>query len=1370
MISTPTWITSASAKQYHLGNKDNYYQREGDLGTWQGKGTKILGLDGKSIDPEIFKNLLEGKDPAGLNQIVNVKTNENGERVRAALDLTFSAPKSVSVLYEAALVNGDIELANSIKEAHEAAVSIILEEIENKYAAARVTENGETKLEHTGNLVIAKFTHEIARPVKEGEEGEKLIVDPSLHTHTLILNMTQINGEWKAIESKEIFQNYIKMGQLYRNELASKLKELGFEIEVTDANKGFFEIKGIDKEILEEFSKRSEQIDELVEELKKQYPNKSENELRQMAAWKSREWKGEINRKSLLEANKERFEKVGLTQNKIKELQNNQTKALNKEEIAKQAISNAMEAITSEQSIFKEEDILEKAAKFSLKDGVSFKELKENFKNFLQEKNIISLTKNYFTTKEIIQAEKEIVEALKNKNFVENIFSKKEALKKLNEYSQLKKEAIGFELTKGQKEAAALILSSKDLVIGIQGDAGTGKTTMLKAVNELNQNKVKIIGLSYTGKAASEIEKATASQKALENAGIKSQTIASFLNQIDKFSKEDLKEFKNTKLVVDEASMLGTKDMKKLIDFAKQAKAQIVLIGDVKQFKAIQAGDPFSLLQENGMKTAKMSEVLRQKNATLKKAVNYLNKFDAKKAFEILNDKIIETNNPISNITEEFLNKNDLKNTDNLISLKDLDDKLIITNTNKLKNELNETIRKELKEKNLIDKKDFTFKVRENARITPSQAFLSENYEVGQKIFIQKEIKELGLKAGEEFEILKKDDEKNAIFIKKEGEIKEINLKSYGLNLQVYNELEKNFSIGEKIVFKKNDKKLQVNNGETGIIKQIDENGNILIDKDGKEIKFNIKEYNYLNHGYALTTYKSQGQTSKNVIAYLDAKAQNFNSFYVTVTRAQEDLKVFTNDKELLKNMVQLEQEKFNALNAFEKLKNQDKFLNTKIYYQLKNIEKQYNVKLNKSLFKNEEKALNFIKQFEDKPTEKQLKLAKSLANKFNIELTILNSKKELNSFIQEYIDKPTENQINLAENLAKQLHIKLDKNILNSKKELSSFISNTLNTLNLKFENETEFREALNNFFEKVKEKGIDDFAKHFAKDVDEALIEKEYFKLLNSAVEFKDIDALNKLLEKNSFFENELIRDKVNFYAKTLDINKNEILDKVFEKQAILNSLDEKEIENFKNLEDFEKEFILENLIEKQHEFLSKQEALELEKLDAKVELIAEKLEEKGIDLEKILNFQAEAQAKLFNDFLETAEKREIDFLIENNNLDTAFKKIENSNYLDDFEKDLYQEKIFEKFEDQEVLDEIAKKVEEKMEFEEKMYQLDEEEKLFENLEEKINEIENKKEEINEEKIAEIEEKLEKIEENEKETEIEKEEIKEQEIENER
>ena len=82
MISTPTWITSTSAEQYHLGNKDNYYQKEGDLGTWQGKGAEILGLDGKPINAEIFKNLLEGKDTTGTNQLINTKTE--GKRIRAA--------------------------------------------------------------------------------------------------------------------------------------------------------------------------------------------------------------------------------------------------------------------------------------------------------------------------------------------------------------------------------------------------------------------------------------------------------------------------------------------------------------------------------------------------------------------------------------------------------------------------------------------------------------------------------------------------------------------------------------------------------------------------------------------------------------------------------------------------------------------------------------------------------------------------------------------------------------------------------------------------------------------------------------------------------------------------------------------------------------------------------------------------------------------------------------------------------------------------------------------------------------------------------------------------------------------------------------
>ncbi len=506
MISHPVWINSKTATDYFFESKDNYYQKSGEIGCWQGKGAKLLGLEG-SIDINDFTNILAGKDKEG-NQLVEVK-EKDGNRKRAGLDLTFSAPKSVSILYEA-LKKFDEDKAKQIQKAHEDAVEKILEKIEENYAYTRIGKD--FKKEMTKNLIIAKFTHDIARPVKKDEE---YIVDPALHTHAVIMNMTKSNdGKFRTIESLEIFKNYMAMGQLYRNELAANLKELGIDIKVTDPDKGFFEIVGIDDNLINEFSNRSEQINEteILKELKEKYPNKSLSELKQMAAYKTREYKGEIDREKVREKNIQRMQNIGYDKDfftslfKTSILQNE-----NKENLAIKAVKNAIKALTEQESIFTKEKVLDKAAKLTLNNAIRLEELEKAFDKTQKENSPlkpIKIDNRLYSTKEILESEKYILNALKGgKNKIFQPISLKEAKEKVEKYSKNLEKEIGVGLTNGQKRAAKLILSSTDQIIGIQGDAGTGKTTMLKAVNYLKNKDTKIIGLSFTGKAASEIEK-----------------------------------------------------------------------------------------------------------------------------------------------------------------------------------------------------------------------------------------------------------------------------------------------------------------------------------------------------------------------------------------------------------------------------------------------------------------------------------------------------------------------------------------------------------------------------------------------------------------------------------------------------------------------------------------------------------------------------------------------------------------------------------------------------------------------------------------------------------------------------------------------
>ena len=134
MISAPTWVSGNGVMEYQTEQKDNYYQKEGNLGTWQGRGAEALGFkQGEAITKEDLKNILFGRDKEGKQILENIRLNENGDRLRAGLDLTFNAPKSVSIAIETAQGYGDTKTAKALLETHQNAVTKVLERIEDKY-------------------------------------------------------------------------------------------------------------------------------------------------------------------------------------------------------------------------------------------------------------------------------------------------------------------------------------------------------------------------------------------------------------------------------------------------------------------------------------------------------------------------------------------------------------------------------------------------------------------------------------------------------------------------------------------------------------------------------------------------------------------------------------------------------------------------------------------------------------------------------------------------------------------------------------------------------------------------------------------------------------------------------------------------------------------------------------------------------------------------------------------------------------------------------------------------------------------------------------------------------------------------------------
>ena len=202
---------------------------------WYGKGAQKLKLSGEVNNQEVFENICAGLSPDGNEKLS--KRFLNPKSRRAACDFTFSAPKSISLI---ALVAEDKEII----KAHQLAVEQTLDLIEEQYASTRATIGGRRQIFNTGNLVVAEFDHIESREL-----------DPHLHTHALIMNMTQLHsGEWYSNFNDLIFKSKKLLGMYYQSRLAEKVQKLGYSIEHNDH--GQFEIKGFKQQDKEEFSKR----------------------------------------------------------------------------------------------------------------------------------------------------------------------------------------------------------------------------------------------------------------------------------------------------------------------------------------------------------------------------------------------------------------------------------------------------------------------------------------------------------------------------------------------------------------------------------------------------------------------------------------------------------------------------------------------------------------------------------------------------------------------------------------------------------------------------------------------------------------------------------------------------------------------------------------------------------------------------------------------------------------------------------------------------------------------------------------------------------------------------------------------------------
>ncbi len=876
MLSMSKPLAYGQAENYL--QKENYYQKNSEKGYFFGNESILekLGITkGEEVTTTKYLHLLQGVNP--INGEALLKNSEDPKR-RVGIDLTTSAPKSVSIIEEYLRATGKIEEADKIREAHQKANTLAMQEMEQFCKTRIYDEQGLRVATNEVEIVRAEFMHDTSRENKINGN-----MDMQLHTHNMLFNLVLHKSKFYSLSNEELYKNKMFLGQVYRNELAKNMQELGYQVEITDYEKGFFEIKGIDREQVLTFSGRSADIKSKLEEYKSKYPNMNEEALENLIAQTEKIAKREnVDREVILEENKARMEEIGINEKFINDLKG-KNKTLKKDfEKLKEHIINASKFLEENNSAFTKFELFKEALKYGLDKNYSIKDYEECLENHITDKELIKFTNGYYSTPRVYEAEQEVVNAINDKNYS---ISEKFGITKeqINSYIENSK-FISF--TDGQREMFENILTSNHQFTIVQGSAGTGKTFSMEALEDfLKGTNVEIVGMSFTGKATENLQ---------NDSNIFSNTIAKFI--INENKRTD-NEQKQRLIIIDEAGMSGSLDLYELQKIAKKNNDKIIFVGDKKQLQAVSQGKLFSETQKKSENIVFLEETKRFKTEFAKELVSEITKKNIQNVFKLLiqNDRLVEASKEeqIKSIVKEYT-KSKNKNKVGLLVSKNEDRK-----------NLNKAIREALK----LEKKSINFKLRETVNFRGIEKKFNISYEKGMYITIGKQTN--GFRIGETLKVIGKDESNKKILLvaNSKGTVKKLDLYNNSENFSIFKDVEKGLAKGEIIKFNKNieRKDLKVKNGERGTIKSIKANGEVKL-TNGK--KFNLNEMNFVDYGYVFSTHEAQGQTFNKAFAMVDTQMANIESAYSNFTRMKYDFKVFTTDKEDLEKKIGLHQQK----------------------------------------------------------------------------------------------------------------------------------------------------------------------------------------------------------------------------------------------------------------------------------------------------------------------------------------------------------------------------------------------------------------------------------------------------------------------------
>jgi conjugative relaxase-like TrwC/TraI family protein len=843
-LITTHWTQSAAAAKAYYRQSDYYATCPGE---WLGEGANSLGLTGPAR-AEDFDLLADNINPLTGESLTTY--TRDGRRV--GLDMTFNATKSVSIARE--LAGTDWKGDPHVEEAHREAVAYTVGVIEDEMQA-RVRADGRMENRTTGNIVAYRVTHRDTRI-----NADDQMPDPNLHDHVFFFNATwdEAEGKWKAAELGQIKHDLPFYEAAYHNRLAANLKELGYGIEKKGKS---FEIAGVGEELTKKFSRRTAYIEKVADKLGIENPKTKAKLGATTRLGKAKETADDLNGYYASRLTPEEKERLADLQGWA-----------GYEGDTRKAVEFAISHLFERRSVVDEKRVYETAIRHGIgsvtpegiqeeakRQGLLVKDGEATTRQVLAEEGrVIGFARDGRGTCGRLGNEKGRPDESKRPTQSELSTSESLIHQPTGETHTATASPLAQPISDLSPEQAAIarhVWDSPDRVILIRGAAGTGKTHTMKATIEGIDRPVVVLAPS-----------AEASRGVLRKEGFaEADTVARFL--IDEKFQETVK---NGVIWVDEAGLLGIRQVREVFDAAERLNARVVLQGDKKQHGSVERGATLRVLEEfAGLPVAELKDIRRQKGR-YKAAVASLAKGDMLGGYDQLDGlgwvRETRSNTPL---VDDYLAALDARKS-----------VLVVAPTHAEGNEITAEIRGRLKERGNIGKEGHEVVTLVPLGWTEAERGDLERYEGTEVMVFHRNSGTF--KAGQTVRVA--DWKPGDRFAK---------ASHFSVHVPASIELAKGDVIRVTANGKTKDEKHKLNNGATYRVKGFTKDDDIVLD-NGWVVG---KDFGHITHGYVTTSHASQGKTVDRVLIAMGSESRpaiSAEQFYVSVSRGRDQATVYS--------------------------------------------------------------------------------------------------------------------------------------------------------------------------------------------------------------------------------------------------------------------------------------------------------------------------------------------------------------------------------------------------------------------------------------------------------------------------------------------